>query len=308
MGIMPSYASYNPRDQDVVQDAVLICLANSFFSMVAGLAVFSIMGYMAGAQHTCVTEVAQGGPGLAFVVFPTALSMMPGAAIWSLLFFAMLLALGIDSAFSMVESFNTALADFVAIRQLHATCAGNSGAAFEVEGRRDLATVKQATQQVMQTRVTPIVCVVGWLLGIVFCTQSGLYWLDVFNKYVIFTLTLVGCVECVAATWVRDALAAASEPTLAVEISAMIGRELHPAWDVMWRYVCPVGLGALWLSAMVSELASLFDGGARWAGWSEPPSAGVVIFGWSLGLLPSVVGSAYFLWGKGAQAQPGALF
>eukprot|EP01047_Picozoa_sp_COSAG01_P074235 COSAG01_NODE_12343_length_1756_cov_1.546771_2_plen_306_part_00 len=233
MGIMPSYASYNPRNQDVVQDAVVICLANSFFSLVAGLAVFSILGYMAEVQKTCVSEVAQGGPGLAFVVFPTALAMMPGAVIWSLMFFAMLLALGIDSAFSMVESFNTALSDFVTIRKLAQNNGdgADSGDAFEVEIKQDTALIKEAAQQAMRTRVTPLVCIVGWLLGIIFCTQSGLYWLDVFNKYVVFTLTLVGCVECVAATWVRDALAPANHPTLATEISAMvsvsIGRQAH---------------------------------------------------------------------------------
>lgn len=36
MGIMTSYASHNPKHQDVVSDAIIICLANSFFSMTAG--------------------------------------------------------------------------------------------------------------------------------------------------------------------------------------------------------------------------------------------------------------------------------
>ena len=126
-------------------------------------------------------------------------------------------------------------------------------------------------------------------------------------RYVVFTLTLVGCIECIAATWVRDAVTPDGELTLAGEISAMVGRELHPVWDNMWRYVCPLCLGILWLSAMFSEFASLFGDAQPWDGWSEPPSAGIVVFGWSLGLLPMLALSAYFMWGAGAAAQPGAL-
>jgi|EP01047_Picozoa_sp_COSAG01_P074236 hypothetical protein len=58
---------------------------------------------------------------------------------------------------------------------------------------------------------------------------------------------------------------------------------------------------------MFSEFASLVGDPKPWEGWSEPPSAGIVIFGWMLGLLPTVVGSLYFMWGPGATAEPGAL-
>ena len=60
------------------------------------------------------------------MVFPTALALTPGAALWSVLFFAMLLALGIDSAFSMMEvrvpatNHNIAHSAFVAVAGLQA--------------------------------------------------------------------------------------------------------------------------------------------------------------------------------------------
>ena len=132
---------------------IVISLSNSFFSIVAGVAVFSVLGFMANEQHMCITEVAEGGPGLAFVVFPTALCLMPGARVFTALFFAMLLALGVDSAFSMVESFNTALLDAIP------------------PGREDL-----------RRAVTPALCIIGWLAGALFCTEAGYFWLDVFNK------------------------------------------------------------------------------------------------------------------------------
>lgn len=45
-----------------------------------------------------IDEVAQEGPGLVFVVYPEALAAMPGASIWSIIFFLMLLTLGLDSS------------------------------------------------------------------------------------------------------------------------------------------------------------------------------------------------------------------
>jgi SNF family Na+-dependent transporter len=49
---------------------------------------------MAAQERRCVTDMADGGPSLAFIAFPTALSMMPAAGFFSFLFFVMLLFLG----------------------------------------------------------------------------------------------------------------------------------------------------------------------------------------------------------------------
>ena len=49
------------------------------------------------------------GPGLVFVVFPHALAKMPLPQLWSVVFFGMLVLLGIDSQFATVEVIITSL-------------------------------------------------------------------------------------------------------------------------------------------------------------------------------------------------------
>lgn len=63
----------------------------------AGLAIFSILGYMSLETGLPIDQVAKAGPGLAFVAYPQALSIMPGGPIWAVIFFFMLLTLGLDS-------------------------------------------------------------------------------------------------------------------------------------------------------------------------------------------------------------------
>ena len=275
MGIMTSYASHNPKHQDVVMDAVIICLANSFFSMVAGVAVFSVLGFMAGSQQTCINTVVEGGPGLAFIVFPTALGLMPWSSFFTVLFFLMLLALGIDSAFSMVEALNTAW--------LEALPPPGCPKPATPKGEPALFTALKA---VPHERVPVYLCVLGWVCGIIFCTDAGYYWLDVCNKYIIFTLTLVGCIECIGVAWIRES----QGKFLAADIESMLGRPIHGAWRFTWKYVCPPILFLLFLTSMGDELFHMAD--------VEYP-APVIVFGWSLALLPTVLLTKYFLRDQG---------
>ena len=57
------------------------------------------------AFNNCVPvdQVVKSGPGLAFIAYPEALSLLPAAPFFSILFFIMLVLLGLDSQFAMVD-------------------------------------------------------------------------------------------------------------------------------------------------------------------------------------------------------------
>ena len=60
---------------------------------------------MATMKGVEVADVAADGPGLVFVVYPEALSLMPVSPLWNLLFFFMLMILGFSSMVGGLEFF-----------------------------------------------------------------------------------------------------------------------------------------------------------------------------------------------------------
>ncbi|MGH0188694.1 UNVERIFIED_CONTAM: hypothetical protein FKN15_031164 [Acipenser sinensis] len=116
LGAMTSLGSYNKYRYNCYRqvcnpDCLLLGGLNSGTSFVSGFAIFSVLGFMAQEQGVDIADVAESGPGLAFIAYPKAVSMMPLPTFWAILFFIMLLLLGLDSQFVEVEGQITSLVD-----------------------------------------------------------------------------------------------------------------------------------------------------------------------------------------------------
>ncbi|KAG1690707.1 Sodium- and chloride-dependent glycine transporter 2 [Nymphon striatum] len=103
-GTMMTLASYNKFSHNITRDAVLVSVINSLTSILAGFVVFSVLGFMSLELDKDIGKVAAGGPGLAFIVYPDALTRLPISPLWSVLFFFMLITLGLGSQFGGVEN------------------------------------------------------------------------------------------------------------------------------------------------------------------------------------------------------------
>ncbi|MCF8000360.1 MAG: sodium-dependent transporter [Halanaerobiales bacterium] len=225
-GIMIAYASYMPEDSDIINNALITVFANSGISFMAGIAVFGTLGYMAETQGVAISEVATAGVGLAFVVYPNAISLLPGGAfvvgLFGFVFFAMLLSLGIDSAFSIVEAGVAALKDKW----------GGS-----------------------KRKVTLFYSLFLFIVGLLFVTKGGLYWLDIVDHYVnTYGLVFAGLTEAIIIGWYYDT------SKLRNYFNSVSEYKFGSWWDIMIKYVTPIVLTILLVTELIADIGTPYGG------------------------------------------------
>jgi NSS family neurotransmitter:Na+ symporter len=226
-GILIAYASYMPPESDVTNSAFITSFGNCATSFLAGMAVFSVLGYLAWVGGQEVSEVVAGGPGLVFVTYPIALAKMPmgtfAIAITSFLFFACLISLGIDSAFSIVEGVVAGFLD--------------------------------RFPKLSRAQLSALFCTFGFGGSLFFCTRSGLMWLDIVDNWMgKYGLVLVGLLECVAVGYffhiekLKDYINQHSEI------------KVHNWFDVFIKVVTPGILIYLLTSQFLTDITSVYEG------------------------------------------------
>jgi NSS family neurotransmitter:Na+ symporter len=203
-GIMITYASYLPEKTDISKNAFITCLVNCAYSLVAGLAVFGIVGFMAQSQGVSFEDAIKGGPQLAFVVYPKAISLLPGLnSLFGVIFFTMLIIAGLTSGVSLIEAFTCAITDKFAWP------------------RRKVATA---------------ICILGFLGSIIFTTRGGLYVLDIADHFITnYALVFGGLLECLIVGWVLKA-------TVLRKHINRFGLGIHRTWNFFIGYTTPAAL------------------------------------------------------------------
>lgn len=169
--IMITYSSYLPKKSDITNNAFITGFSNSAFELLAGIGVFSALGFMAVSQGVEVKEVVSGGVGLAFVVFPSIINEFPALnGLFGFLFFASLVLAGFSSLISITETYVAALSDKFNISRKKAVVYGGGTAA---------------------------------IISLLFATQGGLFLLDTVDHFVMnFGVAASGLVEAILVVWV----------------------------------------------------------------------------------------------------------
>jgi solute carrier family 6 (neurotransmitter transporter, serotonin) member 4 len=74
---------------------------NCATSILSGFVVFSTLGHMANVSKKTIQNVIEGvGSELVFIVYPHTIALMNWSTLWAILFFFMVITLGIDSTVS----------------------------------------------------------------------------------------------------------------------------------------------------------------------------------------------------------------
>ncbi|GMR53236.1 hypothetical protein PMAYCL1PPCAC_23431, partial [Pristionchus mayeri] len=111
-GVLLALSSYNDFNNNCYRDALVTSFINCATSFFSGFVIFSTLGYMSVLTNKPVEKVVEGADdSLIFIVYPQAIATMSYSPLWAVIFFVMLITLGIDSTFSGIEALITGFCD-----------------------------------------------------------------------------------------------------------------------------------------------------------------------------------------------------
>ena len=226
-GIMLTYASYLKKKTDLTGSGLVVGFANSGFEILAGIGVFSALGFMAQAQGVAIDEVVTSGVGLAFIAFPTIISEAPAGALIGVLFFGSLVLAGFTSLISIVEVIIAAVQDKFGLARVPATLA-----------------------------VSIPLAVVSTVL---FSTTMGLPLLDVMDKWVNeYGIVAAAAVSTIIVSYVLRGL-----PTLRDHLNLRGSFPIGWIWMVCVAVIAPLVLGV----SLILSTIDLVTSGETYSGY-----------------------------------------
>ncbi|XP_053308335.1 sodium-dependent neutral amino acid transporter SLC6A17-like [Spea bombifrons] len=197
------------------------------------------------------------GTGLAFIVFTEAMTLLPASPFWSILFFLMLLNLGLSTMFGNMQGIITPLLDnFPQLRKRKA-------------------------------RFTVLCCVVGLLTGLIFVQRAGGYFVSMFDDYsATLPLIIVVIFENFAVAWVYGA------DRFIDDIKGMLGFRPWRIYKYMWQYVSILAMGGLLLASLIRMCITH----PTYQSWNQEKAEEVNLKypQWALGILISLIVVASF--------------
>ena len=112
----PALGSYNRLEKPITGDVVWIVFFDTAYSLVAGVAFFSVLGYLNGIGSTAANVR---GMTFSFISYPVALeNSVDNPGVWSAFLFFSFLFAGFDTAISEIESLATIINDIPVFNQV----------------------------------------------------------------------------------------------------------------------------------------------------------------------------------------------
>lgn len=215
--IMITFSSYLPKNSDITNNAFITGFSNSSFELLAGIGVFGALGFMATQTGQSVSEVVEGGIGLAFMVFPEIVSQMPASALFGFLFFISLVLAGLSSMVSINETYIAALQEKFNISRRKSVLIGVS-----------LASI----------------------VSVLYATQGGLVLLDTVDYFINnYGVALVGLIEVVGIAWFARELN--NLKSHANEVSDL---KIGSWWQFSLRFITPLVLGYMMIQNLRTDM------------------------------------------------------
>jgi len=239
VGTAITYSSLVSKKEDVYRASMIVCVSNTLFSFIGGFAMFAIVGHLAERQGLPVEEIAtRSGAGLAFVTIAEAMSFFGSFKnVMAVLFYIMILLLGLDSGFASTETLVVAVEEALAARGKH----------FRAR------------------TITLALCVIMFLLGLVLTTRVGndiLTVVDLFigTIFLLFSCFIESIIGNIDLKWQRLQYALKSATFGSKRFPK--GRSIYPnlLWKLDFYVVVPFATGFLFIYETVYEASNPHNG------------------------------------------------
>uniref|UniRef100_A0A8C2T817 Transporter n=1 Tax=Coturnix japonica TaxID=93934 RepID=A0A8C2T817_COTJA len=233
-GVLLALASYNHFHNNCYRDALITSAVNCLTSFLSGFVIFTVLGYMAEMRDVEVEDVARDkGPSLLFITYPEAIANMVGSTFFAIIFFLMMITLGLDSTFGGLEAVITAVMD--EYPQVLAQ-------------RRELFVLGLIT-----------VCFLGSLSTL---TYGGAYVVKLLEEFGAgCSILAVVLLETIAVSWFYGI------QRFSHDVKAMLGFTPGLFWKVCWVAISPTLLAFIVASSLLEQPPlALF--GYRYPAWS----------------------------------------
>ncbi|KAL1115171.1 hypothetical protein AAG570_007202 [Ranatra chinensis] len=161
-------------------------------------------------------DQAAEGTGLAFIVFTQAIVELPGAPFWAIIFFLMLLSLGIGSQIGILEGMLCTIFDIDFFKRIR------------------------------KQYLTGFVCLICFVFGLLFTSGAGEYWLKLFDSFAsTIGLVLIALLEMIAVMFIYG------HQKFTQDIYDMTGYRPGLYWQVTWRFLAPFIMSIILVSSIV---------------------------------------------------------
>ncbi len=221
--IMIAYSSYLPPKSDIVNNAFMTSFINCGYSLLSGIAVFSILGHMALTQGVLVEEVAGAGVGLAFITFPSAINTLGTIApVFGLLFFLSLTFAGLSSFISINEAAIAAIMD-----------------KFNLERKKTVI----------------IYSIISGTCSLVFVSGAGLYILDILDHFINnYGVVFGGLIEVILIGWFFNL------KSIQEHVNPISEIKTGSWWTFSIKYLTPVILIYMAVMLFINDLRVPYEG------------------------------------------------
>eukprot|EP01065_Artemidia_motanka_P034257 TRINITY_DN414_c1_g2_i1.p1 TRINITY_DN414_c1_g2~~TRINITY_DN414_c1_g2_i1.p1 ORF type:complete len:807 (+),score=228.64 TRINITY_DN414_c1_g2_i1:72-2492(+) len=245
-GTTATLASYMQEKEDVYKVHRLVAYANALFAFLGGFAIFSVIGHTHVRScrtegvtkfHECrsVEEIAKSsGGGLAFIALADGIATIPhGGNVFGFFFFLMCFTLALDTCFAGVEVLCTFAADNFTY--------------FQLSSRQDV--------------IAAAWCVILFLSGLLYTTNSGFTLLEVVDHYLNTYTMLIGQVlHCVMfrLDWTWENLAAMLQRNTIGHPGFPRGREVSEKIRTLLYWVVPAACVVFLIGMFVTDCIEPF--------------------------------------------------